>query len=189
METPRKWKLANREAQWAIEVAQVAEQLREEARVDPSISQISQRSNFKQSRHNRPLSINHLERECLLHHEPRDRDEEDVYHHLTPRQRSILPFNLVSKTASTLMVHKSRFVPLKQCFLIEWDHHASDGFYTLMHEDFHTSMACIRITLRPHKIHSLENIVAIRGEQICPHLTYMLGLANILGQSGIYFEA
>lgn len=72
--------------------------------------------------------------------------------------------HLDSKTASTLMVHKSRFVPLKQCFLIEWDHHASDGFYTLMHEDFHTSMACIRITLRPHKIHSLENIVAIRGE-------------------------
>jgi hypothetical protein len=45
------------------------------------------------------------------------------------------------------------------------------------------------ITLRPHMVYQLEDIVSTRGEHICPHLNYLLELTDVLGQSRIYVDA
>lgn len=46
-----------------------------------------------------------------------------------------------------------------------------------------------RSILRPHRVYPLEDIVRAGGEQVCPYLTYLLGLAELVGRSGLYIEA
>lgn len=60
------------------------------------------------------------------------------------------------------------------------------GFYTPLHEDFFTAMQ--RSVVRPHRVCPLEDIVRAGGEQMRPYLTYLPGLADLMGRSGLYVE-
>ena len=42
------------------------------------------------------------------------------------------------------------------------------------------------MAFRSHRVCSIEAIVAAAGEQIRPHLSYLLGLRDLLGQIGRY---
>jgi hypothetical protein len=53
--------------------------------------------------------------------------------------------------------------------------------YTLVHEDFGSAMSHSGITLIPHRVCLLEEIVVARGEQIHPALTYLLSSTDLLG--------
>lgn len=46
-----------------------------------------------------------------------------------------------------------------------------------------------RSILRPHRVCPLEDIVRAGGEQVCPYLTYLPGLAELVGRSRLYIEA
>jgi hypothetical protein len=41
----------------------------------------------------------------------------------------------------------------------------------------------------PHRVVSVEEIVRVASEQIRPHLTYLPGLADLIGRSGKYVQS
>ena len=75
---------------------------------------------------------------------------------------------------------------VKQWFPPQRDERASNGFYTVLQEDFYNAYVNSGVAFRSQRVCPLEAIVAARGEQVHPHLTYLSGLADLLGWIGRY---
>jgi hypothetical protein len=43
------------------------------------------------------------------------------------------------------------------------------------------------IAFKPKRVCRLESLVAVVGEQLRPHLTFLPGLSDLLGQTGEYY--
>ena len=56
----------------------------------------------------------------------------------------------------------------------------------MLQEDFYNAYLNSGVAFRSQRVCSLEAIVAIVGEQIRPHLSYLPGLADLLGWTGRY---
>lgn len=93
------------------------------------------------------------------------------------------------RNTSASRVQELRFVDLDVWFPHERNPQASDGWYTPLHEDFYIALDLTRIGLCPHRVCPLEDIVCAGGEEICPSLTYLLGLVDLLRRSGLYVES
>jgi hypothetical protein len=78
------------------------------------------------------------------------------------------------------------FVEVGRWFPPQWDRRASEGFYTPLHEDFYRAYVDSGIAFRPQRVCRLEALVAIVGEQLCPHLSFLPSLSYFLGQTGAY---
>jgi len=83
-------------------------------------------------------------------------------------------------------VQRLRFVPFKDWFPPRRDECASEGFYTPLQEDFYNAYLNSEVAFRSQQVCSIEAIVAAAGEQIRPHLSYLLGLIDLLGWNGRY---
>jgi hypothetical protein len=62
-------------------------------------------------------------------------------------------------------------------------------FHIALHEDFFRAYVETGITFGPHRVMSVEEIVTVAGEQIRPHLTYLPGLADLIGRSGKFMQS
>ena len=56
----------------------------------------------------------------------------------------------------------------------------------MLQEDFYNAYLNSDVAFRSQLVCSLESLVAAAGEQIRPHLTYLLGLSDRLGRTGQY---
>ena len=74
-----------------------------------------------------------------------------------------------------------RFVQFEDWFSSRRDEHASGHFYTVLQEDFYIAYLNSGVAFRSQRVYSLESLVVAAGEQICPHLTYLPGLSDVLG--------
>ena len=74
----------------------------------------------------------------------------------------------------------------KDWFLPRRDERALDGFYTPLQEDFYNAHLNSGVAFRSQRVCSIEAIVAAAGEQICPHLSYLPGLTDLLGRTARY---
>jgi len=83
-------------------------------------------------------------------------------------------------------VQQLRFVQFEEWFPPRRDEHASEGFYTPLQEDFYNAYLNSGATFRSQRVCSIEAIVAAAGEQICPYLSYLPGLTDLLGRIGRY---
>jgi hypothetical protein len=61
-----------------------------------------------------------------------------------------------------------------------------ESFYTPMQEDFYRAYVDSGIAFRPQRVCRLEALVAVIGKQLYPHLSFVLGLSNLLGQTRAY---
>jgi hypothetical protein len=59
----------------------------------------------------------------------------------------------------------------------------------MLQEDFYNAYINSGAKIRCQRVYSLEAIVAARGEQVRPLLTYLLGLADLLGRTGAYIKS
>ena len=66
------------------------------------------------------------------------------------------------------------------------DERASEGFYTPLQEDFYNAYLNSGVAFRSQRVYSIKAIVAAVGEQIRPLLSYLLGLIDLLGRTGLY---
>ena len=66
-------------------------------------------------------------------------------------------------------------------FPLRWDERALEHFYTVLQEDFYNAYLNSGVAFRSQRVCSIESLVAATGEQICPHLSYLLGLTDLLG--------
>ena len=55
-----------------------------------------------------------------------------------------------------------------------------------MQEDFYNAYLNSGVAFRSQRVCSIESVIAAAGEQICPHLSYLLGLIDLLGWTGRY---
>ena len=78
------------------------------------------------------------------------------------------------------------FMDFEQWFPLRRDDRALEDFYTPLQEDFYNAYLNTRAVFRPQRVCSIESIVAAAGEHICPYLSYLLGLADLLGWIGLY---
>jgi hypothetical protein len=79
------------------------------------------------------------------------------------------------RAAIARQVQQLRLVEFEQWFPPRWDERALEGFYTVLQEDFYNAYLNSGVAFRPQRVYSLEAIVAAGGEQVRPHLTYLLG--------------
>jgi hypothetical protein len=77
-------------------------------------------------------------------------------------------------------------VSLAEWFPYQRDERAAEGFFTPLQENFYRAYQDSGIVFRSQRVCSLEAIVQVIGEEIRPHLTYLEGLADLLGRSGKY---
>jgi hypothetical protein len=63
---------------------------------------------------------------------------------------------------------------------------ASEGFYTPLQEDFYRAYVDSGIAFRPQRVCRLEALVAVVGEQLCPHISFLLGSSDLLGRTEAY---
>jgi hypothetical protein len=104
-----------------------------------------------------------------------------------PRARGQPPvehFDLRGATAR--QVHSLRFVEIARWFPPQRDTRASEGFYTPLHDDFYKAYVDSGIAFRPQRVCRLESLVAVVGEQLRPHISFLLGLSDLLGRTGAY---
>jgi hypothetical protein len=102
-----------------------------------------------------------------------------------PRARGQPPvehFDL--RGATTRQVQSLRFVKVAQWFPPQWDTRASEGFYTPLQEDFYRAYVDSGIAFRPQRVCRLEALVAVIDEQLRPHISFLLGLSDLLGRTG-----
>jgi len=79
-----------------------------------------------------------------------------------------------------------RFVQFEDWFPARRDERVSEHFYTVLQEDFYNAYLNSGIAFRFQRVCPLESLVAAAGEQICPHLSYLPGLSDLLGRTGRY---
>ena len=78
-------------------------------------------------------------------------------------------------------VQQLHFVEFEHWFPLRRDERASEQFYTVLQEDFYNAYLNSGVAFRSERVCPLEAIVAVIGEHIHPHLSYLLGLADLLG--------
>ena len=83
-------------------------------------------------------------------------------------------------------VQQLRFVSFEDWFPSRRDERASEEFYTPLQEDFYNAYLNSGVAFRSQQICSIEAIVAAAREQIRPHLSYLPGLTDLLGRTGLY---
>ena len=66
------------------------------------------------------------------------------------------------------------------------DERAAEGFYTPLQEDFYNAYLNSGEVFRSQTVCSIEAIAAAAREHICPYLTYLSGLADLIGRTGLY---
>ena len=66
------------------------------------------------------------------------------------------------------------------------DERALEGFYTPLQEDFYNAYLNSGAVFRSQRVCNIESIVAVAGEHICPYLSYLLGLTDLIGRTGLY---
>ena len=76
-----------------------------------------------------------------------------------------------------------RFVDFEQWFPLRRDDRALEDFYTPLQEDFYNAYLNSGAVFRPQRMCNIESIVAAAGEHICPYLTYLPGLTDLIGQT------
>jgi hypothetical protein len=67
------------------------------------------------------------------------------------------------------------------------DSRTSEDFYTPLQEDFYRAYVDSGIAFRPQRVCRLEALVEVVGEQLRPHLSFLLGLSDFLGRTGAYY--
>ena len=90
------------------------------------------------------------------------------------------------RAATARQVRQLRFVEFDVWFPSRRDERAPEGFYTPLQEDFYNAYLNSGAVFRSQRVCSLESIVAAAGEHIRPCLSYLPGLANLIGQTGVY---
>jgi hypothetical protein len=80
-------------------------------------------------------------------------------------------------------------VCLEEWFLDQRDERVAEGFFTPLQEDFYRAYHDSGVVFRSQRVYSLEAIVQVTGEEIHPHLTYLEGLADLLGRSEKYIPS
>ena len=66
------------------------------------------------------------------------------------------------------------------------DDRALEGFYTPLQEDFYNAYLNSGAAFRSQRVCNIESIVAAAGEHIRPYLSYLPGLTDLLGRTGLY---
>ena len=92
------------------------------------------------------------------------------------------------RAATARQVQQLCFVEF-EWFPPRWDERASEQFDIVLQEDFYNAYLNSGVAFRSQRVCSLEAIVAVVGEQIHLHLTYLLGLEDLLGQTGRYIPS
>jgi hypothetical protein len=106
-----------------------------------------------------------------------------------PRARGQSPVeHFDMRGATTRQVQSLRFVEIAWWFPPQRDTRASKGFYTLLHEDFYRAYVDSGIAFRPQRICRLESLVAVVGEQLRPHISFLPGLSDLLGRIGASYR-
>ena len=90
------------------------------------------------------------------------------------------------RAATARQVQQLRFVEFEVWFPLRRDERAAEGFYTPLQEDFYNAYLNSGVAFRSQRVCSIESIVAATGEQICPYLSYLPGLTDLLGRTGLY---
>jgi hypothetical protein len=88
--------------------------------------------------------------------------------------------------ATARHVRALHFVEVARWFPPQRDTRVSEGFYTPLHEDFYRDYVDSGIAFRSQRICRLESLVAVIGEQLCPHISFLPGLLDLLGWTGSY---
>ena len=83
-------------------------------------------------------------------------------------------------------VQQLRFVDFDQWFPPRWDERASEGFDTPLQEDFYNAYLNSGAVFRSQRMCNIESIVAAAGENIRPYLSYLPGLIDLIGLTGLY---
>jgi hypothetical protein len=74
------------------------------------------------------------------------------------------------------------FVDVDQWFPPQRDERALEGLYTVLQKNFYNAYVNSGVAFRSQRVCPLEAIVVARGEQVCPYLTFLPGLADLNGQ-------
>ena len=90
------------------------------------------------------------------------------------------------RAATARQVRQLRFVEFDAWFPPRRDERAAEGFYTPLQEDFYNAYLNSGVVFRSQRVCSLESIVAAAGESIRPYLSYLPGLTDLIGRTGIY---
>ena len=90
------------------------------------------------------------------------------------------------RAATARQVQQLCFVQFEDWFPPRQDERASKHFYTVLQEDFYNAYLNSGVAFRSQWVCSIESLVAVVGEQIRPHLSYLLGLIDLLGWIGRY---
>ena len=56
----------------------------------------------------------------------------------------------------------------------------------MLQEDFYNAYLYSGVAFRSQRVYPLESLVVAAGEQIHPHLSFLPGLSDLLGQTGRY---
>jgi hypothetical protein len=78
-------------------------------------------------------------------------------------------------------------VEVARWFPSQRDTRALEGFYTQLQEDFYRAYVDSGIAFRPQRVCRLDALVAVVGEQLRPHISFLLGLSDLLGWIGAYY--
>jgi len=88
--------------------------------------------------------------------------------------------------AMARQVQQLRFVEFEQWFPLRRYKHASEGFYTPLQEDFYNAYLNSGVAFSSQRVCNIESIIAAAGEHIRSYLSYLLGLIDLLGRTGLY---
>ena len=90
------------------------------------------------------------------------------------------------RATTTKQVQQLRFVDFEQWFPPRRDDRALEGFYTPLQEDFYNAYLNRGEVFRSQRVCNIESIIAAAREHIRPYLSYLPGLIDLLGQTGLY---
>jgi hypothetical protein len=94
-------------------------------------------------------------------------------------QPSVEHFDL--RGATTRQEQSLHFVEVARWFPPQRDTRALEVFYTPLQEDFYRAYIDSGIAFRPQRFCQLEALVVVVGEQLCTHISFLLGLSDLLG--------
>lgn len=77
-------------------------------------------------------------------------------------------------------------VDFNEWFLAQRDPRVAEGFHTVLHEDFFHSYLHSDIQFSSHRLCSVDALCDRAGESLRPHLTYLPGLAELIGRMGVF---
>ena len=90
------------------------------------------------------------------------------------------------RAATAKQVQQLWFVQFEDWFPPRRDERAPEHFNIVLQEDFYNAYLNSGVAFRSQRVCSIESLVAATGEQICPHLSYLPGLIDLLGWTGRY---